>query len=592
MNETTYRASKLDSGFTVGPWQVEPERNVIFQIGDEKHLEHRLMQTLVFLAEHCGEVISREQFFDSVWKGLIVNEEALSRAISLLRTALNDNAHRPEFIQTIPGVGYRLIAAVTTNGSSSPVSPLATETQENSIAVLPFVNLSSDPGNEYFSEGISEEILNVLSHTKRFKVVGRTSSFAFKDRNEDLRKIGKALGVSYVLEGSVRKAGNRVRITAQLINTKDGFHLWSETFDRSLEDIFAVQDQIAEAVSTQLRLALLPAAPKVTKTDPEAYALYLQARFLERQSAAMANKQALELIQKAVNIAPDYTEAWYCMARIYSQMTTKAKLPPVEGHRLAAEAADKALQCNPSFAPAHALLGFMFSLFDLNFTAAAKHYQRALALAPTNLEIIGGAASMASCLGRLDTAIALLEYANARDPLNAANYSHLGFLYRCAGRCEDAVASYNLALRLSPGIMSAHYNIGAARMLNGEPDEALKAILLEEEEGYRLMGLAPIYHDLGMPKESDVAMAEIIDKFKIEVAYNIGFIYAYRGENDLAFEWLEKAFQGKDSGLSQINVEPIIANLYSDPRWLPFLERIGMSSDQLDAIEFEVNLPR
>ena len=559
--------------------------------GDERHLENRLMQTLVFLAENNGQVVSRERFFDSVWRGLVVNEEALSRAISLLRTALGDSAHRPEYIQTIPGVGYRLIAEVTARNKASPESPPTAKSQKNSIAVLPFVNLSDDPGNDYFSEGISEEILNALAQVKRFHVVGRTSSFAFKDKNEDLRKIGKMLGVTHVLEGSVRKAGNQVRITAQLIKADDGFHLWSETFDHQLEDIFAIQDQIAEAVTIQLKLALLPVTGKVKKVNPDAYSLNLQARYLERQSTAKGNKQALSLIRQALDLDPDYAEAWYRLASIYRSMTGKANLPPVEGSQLAVDAANQTLIRDPEYAPAHALLGWINSHFELNFETAAQHFKRALALAPGDIEIIMGAAPLAGNLGRLKTAIALQEYAVEHDPVNPASHTYLGLFYRCARRFEESIACYRLALRLSPGIMSAQYNIGAARMLQGRPQDALEETLLEEEEGYRLMGLAPIYHDLGMKTESDDAMVSMIEKFSDEGAYNIAFMFAYRGENDLAFEWLEKAVTGHDIGITQINIEPIIANLHSDPRWLPFMNRIGMSDDQLAAIDFEVTPP-
>ena len=581
----------LDSEFRIGGWQVEPGRNVILRDGDERHLENRLMQTLVFLAENNGQVVSRERFFDSVWRGLVVNEEALSRAISLLRTALGDSAHRPEYIQTIPGVGYRLIAEVTARNKASPESPPTAKSQKNSIAVLPFVNLSDDPGNDYFSEGISEEILNALAQVKRFHVVGRTSSFAFKDKNEDLRKIGKMLGVTHVLEGSVRKAGNQVRITAQLIKADDGFHLWSETFDHQLEDIFAIQDQIAEAVTIQLKLALLPVTGKVKKVNPDAYSLNLQARYLERQSTAKGNKQALSLIRQALDLDPDYAEAWYRLASIYRSMTGKANLPPVEGSQLAVDAANQTLIRDPEYAPAHALLGWINSHFELNFETAARHFKRALALAPGDIEIIMGAAPLAGNLGRLKTAIALQEYAVEHDPVNPASHTYLGLFYRCARRFEESIACYRLALRLSPGIMSAQYNIGAARMLQGRPQDALEETLLEEEEGYRLMGLAPIYHDLGMKTESDDAMVSMIEKFSDEGAYNIAFMFAYRGENDLAFEWLEKAVTGHDIGITQINIEPIIANLHSDPRWLPFMNRIGMSDDQLAAIDFEVTPP-
>ena len=198
-------------GFTVGPWRVDPLRNVIVRGGEEKHLENRLMQTLVYLAENQGRAVPRAEFFEAVWRGRVVNEEALSRAISLLRTMLGDDAHAPEYIQTIPGVGYRLIADVVTDGTAGAPERAAPDFQPNSIAVLPFLNLSDDASNEYFSDGVSEEILNVLSQIDHFKVVGRTSSFAFKGRNEDLRQVGRTLNVTHVLEGSVRKADARVR---------------------------------------------------------------------------------------------------------------------------------------------------------------------------------------------------------------------------------------------------------------------------------------------------------------------------------------------------------------------------------------------
>ena len=581
----------LDSSFNLGHWLVQPGSNTISQNGKDWHLENRLMQTLVFLAKNSGQVVSRERFFDTVWQGLVVNEEALSRAISLLRTALDDNARRPEYIQTIPGVGYRLIAEVTANAGQSERLSTPEVNQGNSIAVLPFVNLSDDPGNEYFSEGISEEILNALAQVESFNVVGRTSSFAFKDRNKDLRKIGKALSATHVLEGSVRKAGDQVRITAQLIKTDDGFHLWSETFDHKLEDIFAIQVQIAEAVTMQLKRALLTTPTKITEANPEAYSLYLQARYLERQSTSKSNKQALSLIQQALSIAPEYPEAWYRLASIYRNMTAKANLTPVDGSRLAREAAKQALVYNPDYAPAYALLGWLDSHFEPDLASAAKHFQRALALAPTDLEIISSAASLARSLGRLNAAIALREYTTALDPVNPVNHTFLGFCYRCAGRFDEAIASYRVALRLSPGILSAQYNIGASRMLQGRPQEALAETLQEEVEGYRVMGLAPIYHDLGMTAESDEAMAVMIEKYAVEGAYNIAFMFAYRGENDLAFEWLEKALQGQDAGLTQINSEPIIANLYSDSRWEPFMQRIGMSAAQLAAIAFDVKFP-
>lgn len=589
MNE--FHSSELESGFILGPWRVEPCRNTISREGVEKHLENRLMQTLVYLAEHRGQVISRERFFDSVWQGLVVNEEALSRAISLLRTALGDKAHAPEFIQTVPGVGYRLIADRMIIEARKQSPPPDNGVQKNSIAVLPFINLSDDPANEYFSEGISEEILNVLAQVESFDVVARTSSFAFKNRHEDLRGIGRILNASHVLEGSVRKAGSRVRITAQIIKTDDGFHLWSGTFDRQLDDIFEVQDEIALSVVKQLKRTLLPETPKVVETNPKAYALFLQSRYLERQSTTKGFSQALALMKQALAIAPDYAAAWNGLSSIYCNMAAKADIAPDMGYRMAKEAALKALEHNPDYALAHARLGWISAHFSPDLATSAKHYQRALALAPTDIDIIGSAAHLARSLGRLETSITLLEYALARDPINPTRHRYLGFNYRCSGRADESVASYNTALQLSPDTLSARYNIGMARLFQGQLENALAETLLEKSEIYRLMGLVPIYHDLGMARESDEALAEMIEKYDTEAAYNIGFLFAYRGENDQAFLWLEKALANNDSGLSQINTEPIIARLHSDPRWLPFMQRIGMSDEQLDAIEFEVELP-
>ena len=591
MNEQVTHNQQIVSGFNLGPWRVEPDRNLLIRGEVEKHLENRLMQTLVFMAAHQGEALTRKQFFDFVWQSRVVNEEALSRAISLLRTALADDARKPEYIQTIPGIGYRLIAEVNVSGRQQASFQTGSSVPENSIAVLPFLDLSEDGANAYFSEGISEEILNVLTQVEHFKVAGRTSSFAFKDNQRDLREIGSALGVAHVLEGSVRKAGSRVRITAQLIKTVDGFHLWSKSFDRDLDDIFAVQDEIALAVVSQLKTSILQSSPSITETNPEAYALLLQARYLEHQSTREGYARALEICQQALDIAPDYAEAWQGMASIYCNYAGKGQFQHAEGQRLATNAVEKALELKPDYSSAHATLGWIATNFESNLEKAAMHYQQALALAPNDLEILASAANLARSLGRLDTAIALQAFVNGRDPMNPVGHTYLGFFYRCAGQYELSVSSYRIALGLSPGILSAQYNIGASRMLQGRLEEALEETLKEKASGYRLMGLAPIYHAMGETEKSDAALEEMIETYAEEGAYNIAFIMAYRGEYDRAFEWLEIALSNHDAGLGQINTEPIIADLYTDPRWVPFLERIGMARHQLAGISFDVAIP-
>jgi len=461
----------------------------------------------------------------------------------------------------------------------------------NSIAVLPFVNMSDDATNEYFSDGISEELLNLLTKIPELRVIARTSSFAYKGKDIQIAEIAHELNVGHILEGSVRKSGSQVRITAQLIRVSDSSHLWSQTYDRTLNDIFAIQDEIAAIVVAQLKVTLLGAAPKLQETDPAAYALFLQARHLGYQGTPEAWEQSVALYQQALVIDPDYVAAWDGLAMIYT-IQGGFGLPTFgEGYRLAREAANNALEIDPDDALAHSHLGKIAMSFDYDFAASARHHERALALAPNNTDIIQDAATLIECLGRLDEAITLFEYQIARDPVNSRGHHYLGLAYLNAGRLEEAIASFSTALVLSPGAIWTQFLIGEALLLKGEPEAALAAVQQESQEAYRLIGLSMAYHALGQSAESDSALAELIEKYEQDAANNISYVLAFRGEADRAFEWLEKAVQFKDTGLPYIGSNILFANIHSDPRWLPFLESIGKSPEQLAAIEFTVTLP-
>ena len=469
--------------------------------------------------------------------------------------------------------------------------PDATTTfDQNSIAVLPFVNMSDDAANEYFSDGISEELLNLLAKIPELRVTSRSSAVSFKGRNLAIPEIAERLNVAHILEGSVRKAGNEVRITAQLIDTRSDTHLWSETWDRTLDDIFEIQDEIAAAVVEQLKVTLLSTAPAVEKTDPEAYALFLQARQLGRQYTPEGWEQSGILYQQALDIDPDYAAAWAGLAGNYIDQ------PGVlwsidEGFEMAREAANRALAIDPENAAAYAHLGEIANSHDGDLAAAARYLERALALEPTNPDIIGRAALLALTLGRLDDAVALNEYVVASDPVTPAGHAFLAVSYLFAGRPDEAIGSYRTALSLSPGFSWAQYMIGMALLMRGESEAALAAMEQESGEPWRLLGLSMVYHALGRAAESDAALAELIDKYEETMAYNVAYVLSFRGEADGAFEWLDKAVEYKDTGLQHIAVEDLFANLHEDSRWLPFLESVGRSPEQLAAIEFEVTLP-
>jgi len=463
---------------------------------------------------------------------------------------------------------------------------------DKSIAVLPFVDMSPGKDQEYFAEGIAEELLNLLAQIPQLRVISRSSAFSYKGKDIKLAQVAKELNVAHILEGSVRKAGNQVRITTQLIDARSDTHLWSQTYDRPLDNIFAVQDEIAAAVVAQLKLKLLGAAPKVKATDPKAYALYLQARQLSRQRTQEGSEQAIALYRQALAIDANYAPAWAGLAEVYDRQASDGRRPAEEGYRLAREAANKALAIDPECTAAHAALGRLARGYDGDLAAAARHYERALALEPTNTDIIRGAALVLAGLGRLDTAIALTEYVVAHDPVNPTGHNNLGFYYLYAGRYDESIASYRTALSLSPGYADAQGQIGLALLLKGDSPGALAAMQKESSEMWRTIDLPMAWHALGKKAESDAALAELIRKYEKDSAYNIAYVLAYRGEADRTFEWLDKAVAYHDSGLSEIVGNPLFANFHNDPRWGPFLRKIGKAPEQLDAIKFDVKVPQ
>jgi len=462
---------------------------------------------------------------------------------------------------------------------------------DRSIAVLAFADMSQDKDQEYLSDGIAEELLNLLARVPELRVISRSSAFSYKGKDIKIADVARELGVAHILEGSVRKVANRVRITVQLIEARSDTHLWSEIYDRNLHDLFAIQEEIATSVVDKLKITLLGDAPRARKTDPGAYSLFLQARYLGRLGNADDYERAIVLLGQVLDIDPTYSAAWVGLSRNYINQAGAGLRPVDEGLALAREATAEALSIDPKYAPAHADLGWIAMVFDNDLATAARHYERALALDPADVRTMLDAAYLLIALGRLDQSIALVEFAVSRDPINTAGHINLGRSYHYAGRWDDAISAYRTALLLNPGRLNANYGVGEALLMKGEAEAALQAFAQEQDDEYRVKGIALAMHALGRQTEYDNRLAELIDRWGQEWPSEVAQVHAFTGDVDGAFVWLNKAIAQNEDGLTEQFLQPLYAPIRADPRWTQFLEHAGHSPAVLDSIEFAVTLP-
>jgi TolB-like protein/Flp pilus assembly protein TadD len=464
-------------------------------------------------------------------------------------------------------------------GPGAPETPIpAAAPNEKSIAVLPFADMSAGKDQEYFADGLSEELLNLLAKLPELRVIGRTSSFQFKGRNEDLRIIGEKLNVANILEGSVRKSGQKVRITVQLIRAADGSHLWSETYDRTIDDIFAVQDDIAGEVVKALKLTLLGTTltTRSTPQNSEAYNLALQGRFFLERKGQKDLERAVDYFRRSRERDPGYAPAWAGLSQAYARQVDGGQLPAADGYQQAREAAEKALALDPQLAEAHLAMGWIQVTYDWDWAAADASFRRALELEPGSAEALRNASYQADILGRSNEAIDLANKSIERDPLRPNSYNNLALILQAVNRDAEAEAAVRRALELDPGGAQRHYGIGRALILQGKKDAALREMQQETDEFWRLSGLPLAFHALGRRGESDAALAALKSKYAGEGAKQIAEVHAFRGEVDLAFEWLERAYSQRDGGITEIKGDRFLRGLAGDPRYKAFLKKLKL----------------
>jgi TolB-like protein/Flp pilus assembly protein TadD len=498
------------------------------------------------------------------------------------------------------GLLWRFASITRGTTEQSVATRLAAESKSEvnakSVAVLAFANLSDDKGSEYFSDGISEELLTVLQKIPGLHVAARTSAFSFKGKNATAQEIGQKLGVAHLVDGSVRKAGDVVRIAARLTRVDTGEQLWSENFTRNLKDVFAVETELAQTIVGQLRgqlaggaadpviQAQVETAEKGGTTNVEAHQQYLQGRFYSGRFSEKSAGEALAAYQRAVKLDPSFALAWAGLAQIhlwYCKFSTEAGRTGFDSHLAAArEATARALSLEPNL-PEALLARSEVQQFDSDWNGAAETLRTALALAPANPALLIAAGNLA--LGKEDAArgIALYREAVALDPANPQARGFFAYNLAATGQIAEAQAEYPRVVELNPAAPWAHAGLGFSFLLEGKFDEAVAAAQDDAAEYARLYIVALARWGQKRIPEADAALTRLTESFADTGACQIAEVYAYRGDKDRAFEWLERARRQRDRGLSGMRRNPLLANLKGDPRWNAFLHTMGLADDQL-----------
>ena len=625
-------------------FRLDRENHILWRNEDRVPMAPKEFDILAYLVEHAGRVVTQDQILDALWSDTYVNPEVLRKYILEIRKALGDRPENPEFIETVPKRGYRFVASVANDNGNEPPPALSashkaevkvleekieSETapskresgfakrklwvvtvgvlaivavvgflgyvrskrngrnagslNDPSIAVLPFADMSPAKDQEYLSDGLSEQLIHDLAKVSGLKVVSRSSAFQFKGKNEDLRDVGRKLGVANVLEGSVRREGNHVRVTAELFKADDGFQLWSQTYDRQISSIFAVQDEIARATTEALQLKLLggngqPIASTLPSANPEAYQAYLQAKYFNVRGQ---NKEdlgkALAYTDAAIKLDDKYAPAWALRASVQNMMAEVGIIDVTEGFRRARDDAERAIALDPTSASGYLALARTQIDYDWDWDAASTCLAKAAALEPGNVEVFSIRSYLFRLSGNPAEAIKQYEKAVALDPLRSNSHLGLGYLLYVARRYEQGQAEVQRALDLNPQVALAHLTRAKILVAEGKPQQALTEIESETLEWAKLTGKALVYHALGRAQDSDAAVAGLIAKYGTQAAFQISQAYAFREESDKSFEWLERAYQQRDAGLPEIKDDPLLNNVRRDPRFAALLTRMRLS---------------
>jgi TolB-like protein/DNA-binding winged helix-turn-helix (wHTH) protein len=638
-------SASIKSTFSFREFELDPLERRLLRAGESIALTPKVFDTLVFLVERAGRLVSKEELIQGVWPRGFVDESNLTKHIWLIRRALGEADQGAEFIETIPKIGYRFVApvmrgaaaaaaqrtpaviaserrragygwrpslALTTRalfehcrGRTNRVAiaaavlvaiaaivalgmhygswnqraaqPATVAITDKSIAVLPFADMSEKKDQEYFAAGMAEEVIDLLVKIPGLKVISRTSSFQFKEKTQDLSSVGTQLRAAYVLQGSVRKSGDHIRVTAQLINAQDGTHLWAQTYERQLADVLKMQDEIAIALVQALQLEVeAHIVLRPTLRNTEAYTLYLRGLHASSRFDQEGMEQAVSDFERVIELDPSFAPAYLMLGNAYFLLGAYGFMPPAVAFERDRLANERALKVDPNLAMAHAQLGDIHRAYDWDWVAADQELKQALALAPADGDILFYAAVQSLGMGRSNDALKQLDAALAQDPLNPSRYQVLTLIQSSRGRLEEAEAAAHRALELIPMGPLGHAFLGNVLLLRSHPDAALTEFSKEAVEAARVGGIAMAHFAQGRRADSDAALAQMTNR-PTDHPFFIARVYAFRGEPNEAVKWLDVAYAQKDSGmLPLIKGDAMFKKIEGNPRYKAFLKKMNL----------------
>ena len=578
----------MQKSLKVGSWIVDPSLNSMSSEGKTVRLEPKVMGVLLCLAQRPGETLSKEQLFQAVWPNIIVTDDALKRCIAELRRAFDDNARNPHIIETISKRGYRLLASVSAPAAAAAPAPPESAVTD-SIVVLPFTNMSAEPENEYFADGITEEIIDALAQIQGLRVVARSSAFSFKGKYIDLRIVGEQLKVRTVLEGSVRRADNRLRITVQLVSTADGYHLWSERYDREVKDVFAIQEEIAQAIAQRLKITFPwhgKPVVKISTPNLEAYQSYLKAQaLLYKRGSAIPG--ALTCFRRAVELDPNYALAWAAVANCYTLLCWYGLAVPRDFMPKAVEAARRAVAVDPSLAEAHGALALISLLYSWDRAEAEHEFVRSIELNPKDIQALHwyGYFYLQLSEGRLTEGMEQGKVALASDPLSGTAHAMCALTCIMAGRTAESVTLSRRAVELDSESFLANWVLQGALLFSGQFEASVaageSALAISGRSPWCMAALAIALADWGKTAEADSLYFEMQARARREYVAPTSLAIAAlaAAREDEVIRYAREACEIHDPSCATFfsRYYPLSPRLYRYPRFREIIAQMGRS---------------